>query len=84
MLFILNLPPTLQTGVSSNTVGKGTLVGILERVEKQLITDTLIAVHGSIVKAANQLGITERVMGLRIQKYHIPVQNYKNLTDEAN
>lgn len=79
-----NLPPTLQTGVSSNTVGKGTLVGILERVEKQLITDTLIAVHGSIVKAANQLGITERVMGLRIQKYHIPVQNYKNLTDEAN
>lgn len=79
-----NLPPTLQTGVSSNTVGKGTLSSILERVEKQLIIDTLIAVKGSIIKAANQLGVTERIMGLRIVKYNIQVQNYKSLTNELN
>jgi Nif-specific regulatory protein len=38
-------------------------------------------VRGSIIKAANQLGVTERTMGLRIKKYNIQVQNYKNLTN---
>ena len=79
-----NLPPTLQTGVSSDTVDKGTLNSILERVEKQLIIDTLIAARGSIVKASSQLGVTERIMGLRINKYNIQIQDYKNLTDEAS
>ena len=79
-----NLPPTLQTGVSSNTVNKGTLNNILEKVEKQLIIDTLIAVKGSITKAATELGITERIMGLRINKYNIQIQNYKNLSNESN
>jgi Response regulator containing CheY-like receiver, AAA-type ATPase, and DNA-binding domains len=79
-----NLPPTLQTGVSSNTVGKGTLNSILGRVEKQLIIDTLIAVRGNITKAAGQLGVTERIMGLRIVKYNIQVQDYKSLTNELN
>lgn len=79
-----NLPPTLQTGVSSNTVGKGALNSILERVEKQLIIDTLIAVRGNITKAAGQLGVTERIMGLRIAKYNIQVQDYKSLTNELN
>ena len=78
-----NLPPTLQTGVSSDTVNKGTLSNILEKVEKQLITDTLIAVKGSIVKASTELGITERIMGLRINKYNIQIQNYKNLSNES-
>ncbi|MDR1981313.1 MAG: sigma 54-interacting transcriptional regulator [Tannerellaceae bacterium] len=79
-----NLPPTLQTGISSNTMDKGALKGILERVEKQLIIDTLIVVRGNITKAANQLGITERIMGLRIKKYHIQIQHYKSLTNELS
>jgi len=79
-----NLPPTLQTGVSSNTIDKGTLNAILERVEKQLVIDTLIATRGNMTKAANQLGITERIMGLRIKKYDITVLNYKHLSDEQN
>lgn len=73
-----DLPPTLQTGVSSNTMHKGTLHIILDKVEKQMIIDTLILTKGNISKAAIQLGITERVLGLRIAKYNLEIQKYKN------
>lgn len=77
-----NLPPTLQTGASSDTINKGTLNNVLEKVEKQMIIDTLISARGNISKAAVQLGITERIMGLRVTKYEINPQNYKYLSDE--
>ncbi|MBP1640578.1 MAG: Nif-specific regulatory protein [Bacteroidetes bacterium] len=79
-----NLPPTLQTATSSGTSSKGTLNNVLEKVEKQMILDTLIATRGNSAKAAQTLGITERIMGLRIQKYQIDVQNYKHLSDDDN
>jgi Nif-specific regulatory protein len=79
-----NLPPSLQTAVSSDTVDKGTLNSVLERVEKQMIIDSLIANNGNMAKSATQLGITERIMGLRIKKYNINTQNYKYLSDEHN
>ncbi|MDR3220251.1 MAG: sigma 54-interacting transcriptional regulator [Dysgonamonadaceae bacterium] len=79
-----NLPPSLQTGVSSNTVDKGSLELVLGKVEKQMIIDALIVCSGNISQAAVQLGITERIMGLRIKKYNIHVANYKNLTNEPN
>lgn len=78
------LPPTLQTAASSGTSSKGTLNNVLEKVEKQMILDTLIATRGNSAKAAQTLGITERIMGLRIQKYQIDVQNYKHLSDDDN
>jgi len=78
------LPPTLQTAASSGTPSKGTLNNVLEKVEKQMILDTLIATRGNSAKAAQTLGITERIMGLRIQKYQIDVQNYKHLSDDDN
>jgi Nif-specific regulatory protein len=79
-----NLPPSLQTGVSSNTLDKGSLELVLGKVEKQMIIDTLIANNGNIAKSAVQLGITERIMGLRIKKYNIIVQNYKYLSNDNN
>ncbi|MDR1809108.1 MAG: sigma 54-interacting transcriptional regulator [Prevotella sp.] len=72
-----NLPPTLQTGFSSDTIDKGTLNNVLEKVEKQMIIDALILTKGNVAKAATQLGITERMMGLRINKYELSPQNYK-------
>ncbi|MBN1953302.1 MAG: sigma 54-interacting transcriptional regulator [Bacteroidales bacterium] len=72
-----NLPPTLQTATSSSTESKGTLQVILDRVEKQLIIETLLQTHGNLAKAAAQLGITERIMGLRAKKYDIDPRRYK-------
>ncbi|MFV0467524.1 MAG: sigma-54 interaction domain-containing protein [Dysgonomonas sp.] len=77
-----NLPPTLQTGASSDTVNKGTLSNVLERVEKQMIIDTLISLRGNITKSAIQLGVTRRIMGLLINKYGIQIKNYKHLSSE--
>jgi Nif-specific regulatory protein len=72
-----NLPPTLQTAISSNTKSHGTLENILDRVEKQLLLDTLVTTKGSLVKASDMLGITERMMGLRIKKHNIDPKRFK-------
>lgn len=72
-----NLPPTLQTAVSSKTAERGTLELILGKHEKQLIMDAMVASKGNMVKAAKVLGITERMMGIRIKKYHIDPQRFK-------
>ncbi len=77
-----NLPPTLQTGVSSGTVSNGTLNAVIEKVEKQMILDTLISTRGNITKAAQSLGVTERILGLRVQKYQLEPKNYKHLSDD--
>jgi Nif-specific regulatory protein len=79
-----NLPPSLQTGVSSDTIDRGSLELVLGKVEKQMLVDSLIANRGNISKSAAQLGITERIMGLRIAKYGISVQSYKHLSNESN
>ncbi|MDR1524722.1 MAG: sigma 54-interacting transcriptional regulator [Tannerella sp.] len=79
-----NLPPTLQTGFSSDTIDKGTLSNVLDKVEKQMIVDALILARGNIAKAAVQLGITERIMGLRIGKYGLNPYNYKQLSNEKS
>jgi Nif-specific regulatory protein len=72
-----NLPPTLQTAVSSKTKSSGTLEANLDKVEQQMLHDTLISTKGNLVKAAEILGITERMMGIRIKKYMIDPKRYK-------
>lgn len=72
-----NLPPTLQTAQSSNTKAKGGLDIMIERLENQLILEALQTTKGNIAKAATQLKISERVLGLRIEKYQIDVKRFK-------
>jgi Nif-specific regulatory protein len=80
----VNLPATLQTAVSSETQSGGTLNAILDKTEKQIIKDALIATRGNMAKAALQLGITERMMGLRLHKYNIDPKQFKtNRPDES-
>jgi Nif-specific regulatory protein len=77
-----NLPPTLQTAVSSDTVHKGSLEMVLGKAEKQMITDAMIVCMGNMSKAAAQLGITERIMRLRVKKYGLNPQNYTSLSGD--
>jgi len=72
-----HLPPTLQTAEASNTVMKGTLIETLERVEREMIIEALKNNRGNKAKAARQLGISERLMGLRVEKYGIDPRRYK-------
>lgn len=72
-----NLPPTLQTAISSKTKSSGTLEAVMDNVEKQMILDTLVGTRGNLVKSAELLGITERMMGIRIRKYDIDPKRFK-------
>lgn len=72
-----HLPPTLQTAESSGTEHSGPLNRIVEKVEKQLIIDSLTKNRGNVLKSAKELGISNRKLGLRIEKYAIEVSKYK-------
>jgi Nif-specific regulatory protein len=66
-----NLPPTLQSAASTHSRVDGGLEAVIENVEKQMLIDALNLSKGNITKAADQLKLTERMMGLRIKKYQI-------------
>ena len=62
------LPPSLQMA----KVGEGRsgpLKVQLDVLEKELIIDALKMKKGNRAAAARQLGISERIMGLRVEKY---------------
>jgi len=79
-----NLPPTLQTAVSSGTETNSTLQTVLDKVEKQLILEALTETKGSVLDASKKLGITERILGLRLQKYNIDFRKYRSLKSKAD
>jgi Nif-specific regulatory protein len=72
-----NLPASLQTAASTETMQSGTLDTILDKMEKQIIMDALISCKGNSAKASEHLGITERMMGIRVKKYDIDTRRFK-------
>ena len=72
-----HLPPSLQTAEASDTEFKGDLDSALESLERELIVDALKSTRGNRAAAARKLGVTERVMGLRVDKYEIDAARFK-------
>jgi Nif-specific regulatory protein len=72
-----HLPPTLQTAEASGTLFRGTLEGDLASVERERIIDALKSCRGFMSRAAAMLGVTERVMGLRVKKYGIDPRRFR-------
>jgi Nif-specific regulatory protein len=72
-----HLPPTLQTAEASGTTYDGTLKQSLEGLERELILDALKSARGNMAKAAAALGITERVMGLRVRYYGLEAKRFR-------
>ncbi len=70
-----HLPPTLQTGKSSKTSYSNKIEDHLQSVEYEMIVEALKETHGNMAKSAKMLGLTERIIGLRLKKYGI---NYKS------
>ena len=77
VIYGYHLPPTLQTSTYTGTIPYGTLQGELERLERDLIMDALKTTRGNIAKATQILGTSERIIGLRIQKYDIEPKRYR-------
>jgi len=72
-----HLPPSLQTAEASGTVHAGALQATLDNVEQELILDALKSSRGNMAKAARALGVSERIMGLRVRKYGINPRRFR-------
>lgn len=72
-----HLPPTLQTAEASGTVFRGNLKEALENFEREIVQDALKSSRGNMARAARALGITERIMGLRVRKYDIEPRRFR-------
>ena len=72
-----HLPPTLQTAESSGTPAAGSLQQRLDAIEHEMIIEALKRTKGNMSKAASQLGLTERIMGLRVKKFGIDYRKYR-------
>jgi Nif-specific regulatory protein len=72
-----HLPPTLQTPVVGSVNSGGTLEYTLSNVERDMLMDTLKLYRGNKAKAARALGITERIMGLRVKKFGIDPKRFR-------
>ena len=72
-----HLPPTLQTAEATGTGHRGTLQESLDNLEREIILDALKSARGNMARAARDLGITERVMGLRVRKHGIDPRRFR-------
>ncbi|HEX2966797.1 MAG TPA: sigma 54-interacting transcriptional regulator [Syntrophorhabdaceae bacterium] len=81
-----HLPPNLQNreeGSEAN-VHSGRLKDILASTEKRLIIDELRRSNGNMAKAARALGLTERMIGLRIARFKIDPSHFRNSPSSAH
>ncbi|HSQ42201.1 MAG TPA: sigma 54-interacting transcriptional regulator [Fibrobacteraceae bacterium] len=76
-IYGFHFPTSLQSPASVTGQQNGGLEATLGKVEKELLVDALKAAHGNVAAAARKLGITERMMGIRVRKYGIDASAYK-------
>ena len=72
-----HLPPSLQTAEASGTLPSGPLEAKLASFERELIVDALKSSNGNMAKAARVLGLTERMMGLRVGRYKVEPRRFR-------
>ena len=77
VIYGFHMPPTLQTPEATTSPDRGPLQTVLNKVEKELIQDNLKLTRGNISQAAENLGITERMMTQRIAKHKIDPEKYR-------
>lgn len=64
-----HLPPSLQSsGIADESAGFS-LTATIEAIEREMLREALRETGGNLTRAAQRLGISERVMGLRAVKY---------------
>jgi len=72
-----HLPPSLQTAESSGTPYTGDLQQKLDAIEREMIIEALKRTKGNMTKAADQLGLSDRIMGLRMKKFDIDYRKFR-------
>ncbi len=74
---IHDLPPSVVEAAQTPPTRPANLRGTLERIERSMIIEALQAEGGNQTRAAKTLGISERLMGLRVRKYALNPKNYR-------
>jgi Nif-specific regulatory protein len=80
-----HLPAWLQNcaaGTCRSDHGPSTLDEALSALEERLIVEALHDSAGNMARAAQQLGITERIMGLRMKKYGLDYREFRRESKE--
>jgi len=72
-----NLPPSLQSAKITGTAYKGTLESKLNAVEYEMLVEALKNTKGNMTTAARELGLTKRMMGIRMSKFNIDYRNFR-------
>jgi Nif-specific regulatory protein len=72
-----HLPPSLQSSVHSGTRMPGRLADRLDSLEYEMIVEALKTSRGNITQAARELGLTKRIMGLRMEKFELDYRAFR-------
>ena len=74
-----NLPPSLQDAMISGTHERSNLESKIESIEYEFLVEALKKYQGNMTDAAKELGMTRRILGLRMKKYRLDYKNFRNL-----
>jgi Nif-specific regulatory protein len=73
-----HLPPQLQkSDAGGGEATRGTFKDILRNMEREIIVEELKRSRGNMAKAARALAISERMIGLRVEKFGIDPGRFK-------
>jgi Nif-specific regulatory protein len=72
-----NLPPSLQTSKESGTAFGVDLESKIRAVEYEMIVEALKNSNGHIGEAAKELGLTRRMLGVRMERYGIGYKTFR-------
>jgi len=72
-----HLPPTLQTGMESDTLPAVSLEDAIGNLEREMIIDALKNTRGNITLAAKILRTTVRKFSYKAEKYKVDYRNYR-------
>ena len=56
---------------------RGKLRATLDSVEREMIVEALKSARGNMAEAARKLGISERIMGLRVARFHVDLEKLR-------
>lgn len=74
-----HLPATLQTAEATSTISRSSLQAAIDGFEREMIIEALKNAHGNMAKAARELGLTERIMGLRVKKHGLDSRSFRDV-----
>ncbi|MBW2602755.1 MAG: sigma 54-interacting transcriptional regulator [Deltaproteobacteria bacterium] len=72
-----HLPPTLQTGMETDTLPSLSLEDAMANLEREMIVDALKNTRGNTTLAANVLKTTVRKFAYKAQKYGVDYRHYR-------